>query len=383
MLAKTEILINQGQYQTQQLLTLLEDVTNKGASGILHVNASISPQKPSRNRVLIWQNGKIVYGGTAIPDNLAFAKKLLQQFKPDISESAIQFAQQKTSDRKSIRQLLEMLVKLRILNWEQIETFVCDRVVQTLEQILPYKGKLQFNSAVEFDLCFDRDRHGLDWSKLKLDLDRRKDEWATVAPTIPSMEAIPHLSKDGLNKVSVPNIRQHLQQWVDGIRSLVEIGEKIDKDPLQIARLYLPWVQAGAITFNNNPIVIEPKNLSTILSVDDSPIVQTTIKRALGDRYNLLLASNAVDALNLLNQKNVDLLLLDLTMPDIDGLDMCRTLRSIPKFRNLPIVMLTARDSLIDKFKGQLAGTNRYLTKPFDAEKLLEVVSEFVNIGNN
>ncbi len=70
-------------------------------------------------------------------------------------------------------------------------------------------------------------------------------------------------------------------------------------------------------------------------------------------------------------------------MPDIDGLEMCRTLRSIPKFRNLPIIMLTARDGLIDKLKGQVVGTNRYLTKPFDAQKLLAVINEFVDCGNS
>lgn len=58
---------------------------------------------------------------------------------------------------------------------------------------------------------------------------------------------------------------------------------------------------------------------------------------------------------------------------------MCRTVRSIRKFHDLPIVMLTARDSLVDKMKGQIAGTNRYLTKPFDKEKLLEVVGEFID----
>ena len=69
-------------------------------------------------------------------------------------------------------------------------------------------------------------------------------------------------------------------------------------------------------------------------------------------------------------------------MPDMDGLEVCKTLRSIPKFRALPIIMVTARDGLVNKVKGQIAGTNRYLTKPFDAEELLSVVNEFVDCGN-
>jgi twitching motility two-component system response regulator PilG len=122
----------------------------------------------------------------------------------------------------------------------------------------------------------------------------------------------------------------------------------------------------------------ESKNRAIILSVDDSPVVQTTIKRALADRYHVLLASNAIDALSIMNQKEIALLLLDVTMPGVDGLEMCRTVRSIPKFRDLPIVMLTARDGFVDKIKGQIAGSTHYLTKPFHNEKLIEIVEKYV-----
>jgi twitching motility two-component system response regulator PilG len=79
-----------------------------------------------------------------------------------------------------------------------------------------------------------------------------------------------------------------------------------------------------------------------------------------------------------MNQKDIRLLLLDVTMPGVDGLEMCRTVRSIPKFRDLPIVMLTARDGFVDKIKGQIAGSTQYLTKPFHNDKLIEIVEKYV-----
>jgi DNA-binding response OmpR family regulator len=93
-----------------------------------------------------------------------------------------------------------------------------------------------------------------------------------------------------------------------------------------------------------------------------------------------LQAGGALESLNILKQHGdrISLLILDLTMPDIDGLQLCRTIRSIPKFKNLPIIMLTARDGFFDKIKGQMAGSDRYLTKTFEAEKLLEIVNEYV-----
>jgi twitching motility two-component system response regulator PilG len=102
------------------------------------------------------------------------------------------------------------------------------------------------------------------------------------------------------------------------------------------------------------------------------------IKRALGDRYQVLLTSNAVDALKVINTNPIELLLLDVTMPEIDGLEFCRTVRSIPKFKNLPIIMLTTRDKFSDKLRGQLVGITHYLTKPVEPKKLLKIVAKCV-----
>jgi twitching motility two-component system response regulator PilG len=112
--------------------------------------------------------------------------------------------------------------------------------------------------------------------------------------------------------------------------------------------------------------------------VDDSKIVQTMITRAISDVYDVWLANNAIDALNILQQQNVALLLLDVTMPDIDGLELCRTIRAMSQFKELPIIMLTAKDGIIDKFKGQFAGSTQYLTKPVDREKLLPVLEKYI-----
>jgi twitching motility two-component system response regulator PilG len=65
-------------------------------------------------------------------------------------------------------------------------------------------------------------------------------------------------------------------------------------------------------------------------------------------------------------------------MPEIDGLEFCRTVRSIGKFKNLPIIMLTARDKLSDKLRGQIAGATHYLTKPIEPHQLLEIIDKCV-----
>lgn len=121
----------------------------------------------------------------------------------------------------------------------------------------------------------------------------------------------------------------------------------------------------------------------TILAVDDSVVMQEMVKRALGRNYRVLVAGNAVDALSVIYHEKISVLLLDVSMPGIDGLEFCRTVRNLPQFRDLPIVMLTARDKLFDKVQGRLAGATEYLTKPFDAEQLHQVVEKFISTSSS
>lgn len=117
-------------------------------------------------------------------------------------------------------------------------------------------------------------------------------------------------------------------------------------------------------------------NQITILAVDDSAVMQKMVKKALENDYNVLVADNAVDALALIYHQQISLLLLDVSMPGVDGLELCRTIRSLPQFKDLPIIMLTARDGVFDKVQGRLAGATEYLTKPFDNEQLRQVVKD-------
>ena len=120
-------------------------------------------------------------------------------------------------------------------------------------------------------------------------------------------------------------------------------------------------------------------DIPTILAVDDSSVMQTLIKRALERDYRVLVADNAVDALSVIYHQQISILLLDVSMPGVDGLELCRTVRSLPQFHDLPIIMLTARDGVFDKVQGRLAGATEYLTKPFEAEQLRQIVGNFIN----
>lgn len=121
-----------------------------------------------------------------------------------------------------------------------------------------------------------------------------------------------------------------------------------------------------------------PDQRPTILAVDDCLVTQQVIKKILEKEYRVLLAADARTALDLLHEESVQLVLLDVGMPEIDGLDLCRTLRSLPQFQQLPVVMVTSKNEVFDHVQGRMAGATEYLTKPFNREALLQVVSSYL-----
>ena len=112
---------------------------------------------------------------------------------------------------------------------------------------------------------------------------------------------------------------------------------------------------------------------SKILLVDDEPKVCELIKAYLvKDGYDVIIAADGKSAIDQAQRHKPDLILLDLNLPELDGLEVCRTIR---KQSNVPIIMLTARDEEVDKIVGLEIGADDYVTKPFSPRELAARVS--------
>ena len=106
------------------------------------------------------------------------------------------------------------------------------------------------------------------------------------------------------------------------------------------------------------------------LVVDDDRAVRESLRRSLSfNGYTVDLAEDGVEALEAINNERPDALVLDVMMPRLDGLEVCRQLRSTGD--DLPILVLTARDSVSERVSGLDAGADDYLPKPFALEELL------------
>ncbi|MDQ3865606.1 MAG: response regulator transcription factor [Actinomycetota bacterium] len=107
-----------------------------------------------------------------------------------------------------------------------------------------------------------------------------------------------------------------------------------------------------------------------ILVVDDEPAVRTSVERALRlEGYDVAAAADGREALARLANGAPDAIVLDVVMPHVDGLEVCRRLRSVGD--RTPVLVLTARDAVLDRVAGLDAGADDYLVKPFALEELL------------
>src|SRR5678809_260485 len=102
-----------------------------------------------------------------------------------------------------------------------------------------------------------------------------------------------------------------------------------------------------------------------ILLVDDNEEILEFLSTDLGDRYKIITALNGEDALEILNKETVHLVISDVMMPGIDGFQLCREIKTNIDYSHIPVILLTAKNSLQSKIEGLEHGADAYIEKPF------------------
>ncbi len=116
----------------------------------------------------------------------------------------------------------------------------------------------------------------------------------------------------------------------------------------------------------------------TILIVDDSASMRQLVSFAVKDAgYEVIAAVNGKDALSKLNGTKIETVITDLNMPEMDGIEFIKQLRSRDGYRFTPIIMLTTESQESKKREGRQAGASGWIVKPFKPEQLTEIVKKF------
>jgi twitching motility two-component system response regulator PilG len=165
--------------------------------------------------------------------------------------------------------------------------------------------------------------------------------------------------------------------------SIYEIGRQLTIEPHVLSAWLIPLITNK--TLEVFPSAIDPEiNLQAptgplIACIDDSHTVQRQVKMVLEmSGFQVLGITDPTSCLTSLVRQKPALILMDITMPEIDGYELCTMLRQSRHMRNVPIVMFTGRDGLIDRMRAQLTGANDYIIKPVNADKLITKVQRLL-----
>jgi len=116
---------------------------------------------------------------------------------------------------------------------------------------------------------------------------------------------------------------------------------------------------------------------ATIMTVDDSATIRKMVSWTLkGAGHDVMEASDGVEALRALTARAADIVISDINMPNMDGIELTRQLRALPSFARTPIILLTTESDAEKKAQGRAAGATGWIVKPFSQDQLLAIVAK-------
>ncbi|WP_341526757.1 response regulator [Nostoc sp. UHCC 0302] len=223
---------------------------------------------------------------------------------------------------------------------------------------------------------------------------KQLQEWKQLHPHIQSPEQLLVLADSVRLRSSLPDATVNkLEHWADGKTSLRQLARYLNRDILTVAKVIYPYVQQGWLQLVNS--VKTKLNTHTketelaenyrgrIVCIDDAIAIGETVEYILKPQgYEAIALTNPLEALSLVFQLKPDLILCDITMPELEGYEICAMLRHSTAFRLVPIIMLTGKDGFIDRVRARMVGATDYLTKPFADTELITLVEKYININS-
>lgn len=175
-------------------------------------------------------------------------------------------------------------------------------------------------------------------------------------------------------------------------RSLAEMHngslELVDDNNYTSFKLTLPLKQQVVFSIESviddtdemESLISGPQKSSevTILVVEDEPELRNFLKKSLSEIYNVRVASNGLKAMEIIEKVPVSIVVTDVMMPKMDGCELCRTIKNRVELCGIPIVMLTAKNTVEAKLEGYMAGAEEYIEKPFSMKYLLARISAII-----
>lgn len=188
---------------------------------------------------------------------------------------------------------------------------------------------------------------------------------------------------------------QTLVVLLNGQNTIWDLAIMMQKSLIAVMRSLLPLVIDGIVEFTEipdlpSPVKVKTRNISTkstakglIACIDDSPQIGKELTEILQKAgYDTMFISDPLQGMSELLKRKPDLIFLDLIMPNTNGYEFCTFLRKTSQFKEVPIVILTGNDGVIDRVRAKIVGATDFMGKPPEASKVMQMVEKHIKGGS-
>jgi two-component system, chemotaxis family, response regulator PixG len=327
------------------------------------------------------------------------------------SAAAALQASQLSAQTNSPEQAISWLLAEKHINNTQFLELVGEISQDALEPCLWLNEGISFWHEAELMPRWIRERGGNTLSLNVVDLvnflQQKLRKWQNCTSKLVSPHQRPYflnyrdIDKEPSVGILSEKVLRELGQVMRTGLSFRQLAHFIDRDELYVAQILSPYIQEEMIHLRKPPAPLDllpeiPKLLqqkelksikqldystkvSKIVCIDDSRIILQEMQRFLKeDRFQITMIDDPMQASSAIFRIEPNLILLDITMPKINGYTLCRLLRNSDACKDIPIIMVTGNTGLIDKAKAKLAGATDYLTKPFTRMGLMAIVDKYL-----
>ena len=199
-----------------------------------------------------------------------------------------------------------------------------------------------------------------------------------------------------LQAQSLPSTQASIISLIDGCSNLRDLAVTSNSEIVTLTKSLLPLVALGAIQFSpvpisqksdtaevgkKTPLVTYPEQETLIACVDDSPVVCQVLGRIIREQgYGFTCIQEPLRAIPLFLKRKPDLIFLDLMMPISNGYELCAQIRRTPSLKNVPVVILTGKDGLVDRIRAKVVGSTDFISKPVRAEEVLKMLRKHLSV---
>jgi two-component system, chemotaxis family, response regulator PixG len=392
----------------KDLIIRLKDIKEKSFSGNLVVKVDSAPSWTFSFRL-----GRLGWvGGGIEPVNRWQRQLTLAQLKlPPEKLAEINNPQQTSLDSHTLAKLLSE---------ESIDRAECAELVNRMTTECLF-DVIQFSQHCGNRLYYQMQPTGADNSQLNLILPlveiepiltksiQTWQEWsnAGLAAYAPSLFPVVSKSEQAAQLIPDAGLRQVVFS-IDGSRTLRSLAINYRQPVVNFATALLPLLRAGFITLSpqakarpNRGVEREPsgqlagvpaksgtgnlpaKQRPLIACIDDSILIFQALEKVLLDNnYRCYGVQDPLKIMPSLIRNKPDFIFLDLLMPITNGYEVCEQIRKTPSLKDIPVIILTGKDGLVDRMRSKIVGATGFLGKPVNAESVLKMLEKYLVVGN-